>query len=599
MRFAKKSVVLIGVLALGVFLCYAQVEKIAEQPGQIRKDATVILATKIPGEAEGNGSGFFVREDLIVTNIHVVAGIYGKPFRCSVKSADQLRQYTIKGVIASDPEHDLVILKVEGEGAGILQLGDSGTVKLNDEVTAIGTHGDTPSKGVPCPITRITADFFRVKAILLSGYSGGPVLNDAGEVVGVCVGGGETKNSGYVIPSNHLSALLKTIPIAEKCLEAWREEPLIRAYAIVRQGDESVAFGNTKDAIAAYDAAIRLKPNFAAAYVRRGSAKYKLGNYKGAITDYNVAIRLGLDYATVYVNRGVAKRQLRNYSEAIKDYDTAIRLDPENAEAYFNRGNANLDLEHNRLAITDYSMTIRLKPRGIMLAIPYVKRAEAKFNLGDHIGAIEDYNEVIRLNLNDPDIHTIAYLNRGLVKFDLGEISSAIEDYGTVIRRNPKDTIPISVRLHRARAKSKLGDHVGAIRDYDAALRLSPETTDRTAYIYNKRAAAKLTINANKGAIADSSLAIRLDPDLAEAYRIRGDAKSNLGNHREAIKDYDIAIYLKPDYTKAYYKRGSAKIEIGNISEAKIDFQTALKLVESNGTPLLKEKIDLGLRLLE
>lgn len=366
MRSAKKVVALIGGLALGCLLSYAQdnkhqdaqVEKIGKQTAQIRKDATVILATKIRGEAEGNGSGFFVRQDLIVTNIHVVAGIYGKPLSCRAMSVDQSKQYAIKGVVASDPEHDLVILKVEDEGEGVLQLGDRDTVKLNDEVIAVGTHGNTPSKVVKCTIARITPDFFCVKATLLPGYSGGSVLNDAGEVIGVCVGGGETKNSGYIIPSNYLKALLKEIPIKEKSLEEWREEPLIRAYAIVRQGDERIVFGNAKGAIAAYDAAIHLKPNFAAAYARRGLAKHKLGNYKGTITDYGVAIRLGLDYATTYVNRGVAKRQLRDYSEAIKDYDTAIRLDPENAEAYFNRGNANLDLGHNRLAITDYNTTI-------------------------------------------------------------------------------------------------------------------------------------------------------------------------------------------------------------------------------------------------
>ena len=198
MRFVKKAAMLVGYLALGCLLSYAQDVKsqdgltekatvpsdIEEQIAQIGKASTVILTVETTDGKVGNGSGFFVREDLIVTNIHVVAGIYGEPFSCSVKLVDQPTHYSIKGVVASDPDHDLVILRVEGTGAGVLELGDSDTVKLGEEVIAIGTRRGVSSKIVKGTISRITADFFRVKATLPSGYSGGAVLNDTGEVIG-------------------------------------------------------------------------------------------------------------------------------------------------------------------------------------------------------------------------------------------------------------------------------------------------------------------------------------------------------------------------------------------------------------------------------
>lgn len=153
-----------------------------------------------------------------------------------------------------------------------------------------------------------------MKATLLPGDSGGPVLNSAAEVVVICVGRGKTKSSGYIIPSDHLKSLLKEMSSQEKSLVEWRKEPLIHAYAILKQGDQRMALGDTKDAIAAYDTAVCLKPDFAAAYAQRGLAKYKLGDYKGAIVDHDTAIRFGLDYATTYINRGVARRNLRDYS---------------------------------------------------------------------------------------------------------------------------------------------------------------------------------------------------------------------------------------------------------------------------------------------
>lgn len=613
MNFTERALILVACLLFGCFLSYAQgikqpgtlSEKVVtprnleQQTVQTGKAGTVVLITETDNGKIGNGSGFFVRRNLIVTNIHVVAGIHGKSFRCSAKSIDLSTQYTIKGVVASDPEHDLVILKVEGESDSVLELGDSDVVELGEKIVAIGTHEEVSGEIVKGTINRITTGFFRVKSIFLPGYSGGPVLNNAGKVIGICAEGGETKSLGYLIPSNYLKASLKSVCTQEKSLAKWREEPLIRAYAIVRQGNERMALGDAKHAIEAYDAAIRLKPDFAAAYARRAEAKYNLGDYKGMIKDFDASIRLGRDYATAYANRGVAKKNLRDYKGAIKDCDAAIRLDPGNAEAYFNRGNARSDSGDHKMAIEDYDAAIRLKPKSTILAVAYVKRANSKSKLGDNIDAIKDYTEAIRLKSSNTAILAVVYINRGLAKFNLSDTEGAIEDYDEAIRLKPRNAILAEVYLHRATAKAKLSNGIDAIKDYDAAIHFSEKDTNFAAYVYSRRASTKLDIGDNKGTIEDSDAAIQINPELVDAYAIRGDAKLNLGNHIGAIKDYDTATYLKPDYTEAYHKRGNAKIEIGRISEAKIDFRTALKLAESEGTQSLKDKIEKTLRLLE
>ena len=617
MKFAHKALVLVGCLVFDFLLSYAQgvmwqdaqIESQTvllnpnQRTAQIGKSATVILTVNATDGTIGNGSGFFIRQDWVVTNAHVLAGIYGAPYTWEVRSVIHPTQYAIIGIVASDPEHDLVILKVEGKEAGVLQLADSDTVKLGEKVIAVGTHGSThenaQGKIVEGTISRITDNFVRVKATLPPGYSGGPVLNDTGEVIGICVEGGETKRSGYIIPSNHLKALLKNTPVQEKSLEEWREEPMIRAYALVNRGDAEKVFGNAKSAIEAYDAAVRLKPDFAAAYAKRGGVKYNLRDYNASIKDHDAAIGMGLDYAAAYVNRGVAKRSLRDYKGAIEDYDTAIRLDTDNIESYLNRGNARSDLGNYKTAIEDYSIAIHLKPKGILLPLAYVKRANAKSDAGDKIGAIEDYDEAVRLKPNTPSILTVAYLNRGLAKFHLENAKEAIEDYDEVIRLKPKNAVLASAYVHRADAKLKLADNKEAIKDYDAAIRLVPENIDFVTYAYSRRATAKLALSDNNGAIEDCNEAILLDPDLPEVYKIRGEAKSNLGNHNSATKDYDTAVYLKPAYAAAYYKRGRAKVEVGNVSEAKADLRTALKLAKWENDQVLMTDIEEVLRLLE
>lgn len=617
MKFVGKASVLIGCLVFGFLSFYAEGLVLQDarternsvllnpnrQIAQIGKAATVILIVNADDGTIGNGSGFFVGRDLIVTSVHVLASIHGEAYTWEVRSVNQLTQYTIKGVVASDPERDLVILKVEGQETGVLQLGDSDAVKLGENVIAVGTHGSTDKnalgKTIGGTISRITDNFFRVKATLLPGYSGGPVLSSTGEVIGICVEGGETKSSGYVIPSKHLKVLLKDISGQEKPLEEWREEPMIRAYALANRGDAEKVLGSAKDAIAAYDAAIRLTPDFAAAYAKRGSVKYNLGDYKGAIKDYDAAIGTGLDYATVYVNRGVAKRNLRDYKGAIKDHNTAIRLDPENVEAYINRGNVRSDFGDYEMAIEDYSIAIRLKPKGIILPLAYVRRASTKSDSGDKNGAIKDYNEAVLLKPNSRSILTVAHLNRGLAKFHLDNAKGAIEDYDEVIRLKPKNAVLASAYVHRADAKATLEDNSGAIVDYDEAARLVPEDISFVAYVYGRRASAKLARSDSKGAIEDCDEAILMDPDFPEIYKIRGEARSNLGNHSGATKDYDAAVYIKPDYAEAYYKRGCAKVEIGNVLEAKVDLRTALKLARWESDQVLKANIEEVLRHLK
>jgi tetratricopeptide (TPR) repeat protein len=128
--------------------------------------------------------------------------------------------------------------------------------------------------------------------------------------------------------------------------------------------NQGLAKFNKKDhkgAIADYDEAIRLKPDFANAYYSRGLAKSALGDKQGAIADYTEAIRLNPDYAAAaYNNRGLAKSDLGDKQGAIKDYDEAIRLKPDFANAYYSRGLAKSALGDKQGAIQDYQDAAKL-----------------------------------------------------------------------------------------------------------------------------------------------------------------------------------------------------------------------------------------------
>jgi S1-C subfamily serine protease len=171
---------------------------------------------------QGEGTGFIVREDgIIVTNFHVVEGASELTVFTSDAEPDQYEARVIGG----DIQADLAILDVDAEGLPTVPLGDSDSLRLGQQVVAIGyalglEGGPSVTSGIVSSLTRritvpddrclecenaqrVYTSVIQTDAAINPGNSGGPLVDLAGNVVGINTAGtSAAENVGFAIQIN-------------------------------------------------------------------------------------------------------------------------------------------------------------------------------------------------------------------------------------------------------------------------------------------------------------------------------------------------------------------------------------------------------------
>jgi serine protease Do len=181
---------------------------------------------------QGAGSGFILTEDgYIVTNRHVVAKV--EEIKVAV-GVDKKKEYEAK-LVGEDPETDIALLKIDAEHLETVVIGDSDQLQVGDWVAAIGspfnfphtlTVGVVSAKGRRLGVGNYD-DFIQTDASINPGNSGGPLINLAGEVVGIntlIVSPGMGQGNvglGFAIPINLAKMILPQLKEEGKVTRSW------------------------------------------------------------------------------------------------------------------------------------------------------------------------------------------------------------------------------------------------------------------------------------------------------------------------------------------------------------------------------------------
>lgn len=165
------------------------------------------------GQENGGGTGFIITNDgLILTNKHVA------------EAGDSLNVLTSEGktydakVLALDPTNDLAILKIEATGLPVVDMGDSDALQIGQWAIAVGNAlgelQNTVTVGVISARERqLTAgsgnqseqlnNLLQTDAAINPGNSGGPLVNLAGQVIGINTAVASSgQGIGFAIPIN-------------------------------------------------------------------------------------------------------------------------------------------------------------------------------------------------------------------------------------------------------------------------------------------------------------------------------------------------------------------------------------------------------------
>jgi S1-C subfamily serine protease len=178
------------------------------------------------------GTGMIVTSSgEVVTNNHVIEGATS----ISVTLNGSSKSYTAK-LVGADPTDDVALLQIEGvSGLATVTFADSSKVQVGDSVVAIGNAlalGSSPTvtTGIISAQDRtITAEtdsggtetlhgLFQTDAAINPGNSGGPLVDSAGDVIGMNTAGAgdssdgtSTQDIGFSIPSNEIVSLLPSL----------------------------------------------------------------------------------------------------------------------------------------------------------------------------------------------------------------------------------------------------------------------------------------------------------------------------------------------------------------------------------------------------
>jgi hypothetical protein len=157
---------------------------------------------------------------------------------------------------------------------------------------------------------------------------------------------------------------------------------------------------------------------------------HELQQYQQAISCFDQAIRLSPDYAAAYFNLGLVYQEQLEFLQALVNFEKVIAIDPQYEAAFYHAGNALLVLGQLEIGLGFLDRALQLNPESTMA---HTSRANALKCLWRIDEALDSYATAIALR---PDYHE-PYCKRGILLQALKRLDEAMADYQQAIDLKP------------------------------------------------------------------------------------------------------------------------------------------------------------------
>ncbi|WP_419546307.1 tetratricopeptide repeat protein [Microcystis sp.] len=525
--------------------------------------------------------------------------------------------------------------KIGDKRAGWLFSG--GAVKSQEEGLLATRQSDftITQSGASIRVSSLSGGYDMVyTSITFGGMSGGPVLNAAGQVIGIHgrsegVKGKIQLGFSLGIPINSFIGLqerfrvkLSSFVTAQPQLTAQQQQQIDRTLVSVEvpetnaSADIWIERGNQlwrlkKDdrALQAFDRAIQLNdPEYtylawygkAMVYGRKYKAREALEALDQALATLPAREKGSEFHGEILNYQGVFYEQMNQSEKAIDSFEQAIKISPQNPNYYNSLSSALQNVKRYDRALAAINRAIEIAPRSSWysnrgntykdikkwdLALAdynqaltlnpnnsraYIARADVYEERKEWDLALADYNRAIEIDAN----FAAAYISRGSFYTDRKQWDLALADFNKAITIDPNDPKSYGMRgiFYIFQSEEEL-----AIADLTKAIEINPYSV--LAYLaYSTRGRVYESLKKWDLALADLNKAIELNPNSPMPYIHRGGSYRFRGEWDLALADCQKAIELDPNFPLAYECRGHLYTNQKKWHLALADFNKAIEL---------------------
>ncbi|CCI31357.1 TPR repeat-containing protein YrrB [Microcystis aeruginosa NIES-1211] len=493
--------------------------------------------------------------------------------------------------------------KIGDKRAGWLFSG--GAVKSQEEGLLATRQSDftITQSGASIRVSSLSGGYDMVyTSITFGGMSGGPVLNAAGQVIGIHgrsegVKGKIQLGFSLGIPINSFIGLqerfrvkLSSFVTAQPQLTAQQQQEIDRTLVSVEvpetnasadiwieRGNQLWRLKKDERALQAFDRAIQLNnPEYtylawygkARVYGRKYKAREALEALDQVLATLPAREKGSEFHGEILNYQGVFYEQMNQSEKAIDSFEQAIKISPQNPNYYNSLSSALQNVKRYDRALAAINRAIEIAPRSSW----YSNRGNTYKDIKKWDLALADYNQALTLNPNN----SRAYIARADVYEERKEWDLALADYNRAIEI---DANFAAAYISRGSFYTDRKQWDLALADFNKAITIDPNDPKS----YGMRGIFYIFQSEEELAIADLTKEIEINPYSVVAYSMRGFAYEKWQKWDLALADYQKGIELDPNSGLGYETRGRFYTERQEWDLALADFNKALELDPNSG----------------